>query len=62
MSDRKGMPECILFYNFHHANFMFIILIIKENLKFFHSEITTDSLVLLLRHSLAVGNSDQRVV
>ncbi|EAQ0191439.1 hypothetical protein EWP97_21360, partial [Salmonella enterica] len=30
---------------FHHANFMFIIMIIKGNLKFFHSEITTSSLL-----------------
>lgn len=41
---------------------MVIILIIKLFLKFFHSEITTSSLVFLLRHSLAIGNSDQRVV
>lgn len=34
----------------------------KVFLKFFHSEITTSYLVFLLRHSLAIGKSDQRVV
>lgn len=50
------------FYFFHHAFLMLIVLIINIFLKFFHSEITTNFLVFLLRHSLATGNSDQRVV
>lgn len=36
------MPKSILFlFVFHHANFMLIDLIVKGNLKFFHTEITT---------------------
>ncbi|EBL1449744.1 hypothetical protein D1D95_25200 [Salmonella enterica] len=58
----KGCKNASFFCNFHHANFIAIIMIIKGNLKFFHSEITTSSLVFLLRQSLAIGNSDQRVV
>lgn len=50
------------FYFFHHAFLMLIALIIKFFFKFFHSEITTSYLVFLLRHSLAIGKSDQRVV
>lgn len=59
---KKGCQKASFSYNFHHANFMPILMIIKGNLKIFHSEITTSPLLSLLRHSLALGNSDQRVV
>jgi len=36
----KGCQKASFFYNFHHANFMIISLITKENSIFFHSEIT----------------------
>ena len=56
------MPKSILFlYVFHHVNFMFIVLIIKENLKFFHTEITK-FFNLFVTHNFATGSSDQRVV
>ncbi|ECC8340719.1 hypothetical protein DE165_22935, partial [Salmonella enterica subsp. enterica serovar Ruiru] len=61
-NSKKRMPNGIFFYFFHHAFLMLIALIIKFFLKFFHSEITTSYLVFLLRHSLAIGKSDQRVV
>jgi len=40
---------------------MIIYLIVKENLKFFHTEITT-LFNLFVTHDFAIGSSDQRVV
>nr|AIM48465.1 hypothetical protein [Enterobacter cloacae]AKL79973.1 hypothetical protein [Klebsiella pneumoniae subsp. pneumoniae]AVX50168.1 hypothetical protein [Escherichia coli]AWF76897.1 hypothetical protein [Klebsiella pneumoniae]UUW42311.1 hypothetical protein [Klebsiella michiganensis]UUW42574.1 hypothetical protein [Citrobacter portucalensis] len=61
MSKGKGCRRASFFYVFHHADFNVIIMIVKENFKFFHTEITK-FFNLFVTHNFATGSSDQRVV